>query len=351
MLAGCGREDVRVYQAPKDLPAGHPPMSAGGSGAGGILQAPPSGLPRVQWDLPAGWKELPAEQMRVGYFSIAGTNDSKAEVTIIPLAGLAGTDLENVNRWRGQIGSGPLSAEELAKVAVAVPVGEGEGQLFDLEGGADQTPRLRMLAAILRRDGKAWFFKMTGEDALVSSQKEAFTGFLKTLRFEAAGAPATAAAAATPAPAAVAAPAEAAAASPDRPAFTVPANWKEQAPGNMQAARFVPEGADGKADVSLAILPGDGGGRLANVNRWRRQLGLPPVAESELAAALRPLQVEGAESYLVEIANPGDGRSMVAAAVLRQGRSWFYKLTGTTDVVDREKSAFVKFVESARYAP
>jgi hypothetical protein len=326
-------------------------MTAASAASAGIPQRPPAGVPRVKWQLPAGWQELPAGQMRVGYFAIPGPDNQKAEVTIIPLPGLAGTDLDNVNRWRGQIGSGPLTAEELAKTALKVPIGGGEGQLFDLEGGADKTPRLRMIAAILRREGTAWFFKLTGEDKLVSGQKAAFTKFLETLTFEAAT---PAASAETPvtanAPAAVP-PAAAGGSSAGKPTFAVPPNWKEQAPGSMQAARYVPEGAEGKADVSVALLPGDGGGKLGNVNRWRRQLGLEPVAEADLAASLTTLKIEGAENYLVDLADPATKRRMVAAAVLRGGQSWFYKLTGEDALVTREKTAFVKFVESANYAP
>lgn len=353
--AGCDREQVQVYQAPKDGAVPGPSMAAASPLPGGIAQRPPPGVPQVRWQLPDGWKELPAGQMRVGYFAIAGPDNQKAEVTIIPLPGLAGSDLDNVNRWRGQIGSAPVPAEELAKTAVKVPVGGSEGQLFDLEGAADKSPRLRMVAAILRREGTAWFFKMTGDDALVASQKAPFTKFLETLKFEAAAAPATPAAAAEPtAPTPASAPGTpppARSAALGQPTFTVPATWKEQAPGAMQTARYVPEGADGKAEISVAMLPGDGGGKLGNVNRWRRQLGLEPLAEADLAASLSPLKIEGGESYLVDLAVPATKRRMVAAAVLRGGQSWFYKLTGDDTVVAREKAAFINFVESAKYVP
>lgn len=356
LAAGCGRETVQVYQAPKDVAGTGQAMTAASAAAAGIPQSPPAGVPQVKWQLPAGWQELPAGQMRVGYFAIPGPDNQKAEVTIIPLPGLAGTDLDNVNRWRGQIGSPPITADELTKAAVKIPVGGSDGQLFDLEGATDKTPRLRMVAAILRREGTAWFFKMTGEDKLVSSQKAVFTKFLETLRFEAGTSPAAAVTAGTPAPTPSASAATAGATGGAqggavKPSFTVPATWKEQAPGAMQTARYVPEGAEGKADVSVAVLPGDGGGKLGNVNRWRRQLGLEPVAEADLAASLTALKIDGAENYLVDLADPASKRRMVAAAVVRGGQSWFYKLTGDDAIVTREKAAFVNFIESAKYAP
>jgi hypothetical protein len=34
---------------------------------------------------------------------------------------------------------------------------------------------------------------------------------------------------------------------------------------------------DGKAEVTVSAFPGDTGGLLANLNRWRGQIGLEPV--------------------------------------------------------------------------
>ena len=113
-----------------------------------------------------------------------------------------------------------------------------------------------------------------------------------------------------------------------KPVFSVPASWKEQPPGSMQLAKYVPTGAEDQAEITVAVLPGDGGGTIANVNRWRRQLGLAPSAKRELRAALQPLSVNGAEAYLVDLANPETQKRMLAAGVVRGEQSWFYKLTG-----------------------
>jgi hypothetical protein len=348
LTAGCGREDIRVYEAPKDRAE---PVEAAAASPG-MGHPPVSAMPQVRWKLPAGWQERPAGTMRVGYFVIAGPDDHQAEVTIIPLTGTGGGDLDNVNRWRAQVGLGAVTAEELSKLAVKVPIGPFEGQMYDLSGEGYEAKRVRTLAAILRHEGTTWFFKMTGNDRLVGDQKGAFTEFLCSLSFDGAGA-ATAAAAATPSAQGVT-PAVAATAAPPggagKPKFTVPAHWQEQAPGSMQAARFVPKG-EGQAEVSVAMLPGDGGGTLANVNRWRRQLGLGPINEAELAKTVESRKIGDADGYWVDLQAPESDRRMVAAAVLRGAQSWFYKLTGDTASVEREKPAFVQFVESATYAP
>lgn len=352
LAAGCGREDIRVYEAPKDQPAAAEARSLPELGQPAAAARPP-----LVWQLPPGWEERPATAIRVGHFVIPGPGNQEAEVTVIPLAGTGGSDLDNVNRWRAQVNLPAITAEQLSRLAVSVPIGGFEGQSYDLVGDSYEADDQRTLAAILRREGTAWFFKMTGPAQLVGDQKGAFLEFLRTLRFGGASAgTGTAAAVASPAPpAAAAAPAASAAsaASGDAglPRWQVPEHWESQAPGAMQAVRFVPRDAVGRAEVSVAMLPGDGGGRLANVNRWRRQLGLGPISEADLPAAVQPLPAGGAAGYWVDLPAPESGRRLVAAAVQVGDRSWFYKLTGEAAVVEREKPVFLQFVQTAAYAP
>ena len=49
-----------------------------------------------------------------------------------------------------------------------------------------------------------------------------------------------------------------------------------------------------KAVVSISVLAGEGGGTLANVNRWRGQLSLPEMAEDGLPKATESLDVRAA---------------------------------------------------------
>jgi len=370
-LVGCGREDVRVYQAPKEQAA--PPTAADphagldmSAGLAAAARRPTASAP-LTWQAPGDWKEQPSGQMRVGFFTVAGDSNQQAEVTIIPLSGRAGGDLDNVNRWLDQLGAPAITTEQLGSLAENVIIAEAQGQLFDLRGPESAAARKRMLVAVLRRDGTSWFFKMMGDDALVGAQKRAFAGFLGTVRFQAssgaASEPAAAAAATVPA-ATPPSPATAGLPSPPtppmpaiagppptaKPTFTVPANWTEQTPGSMQLAKYVPAGASGKAEVTVAVLPGDGGGTGANVNRWRRQLGLEPWGEAALKTGVQPMKVDGAEAYLVDLGNPATQKRMIAVGVLHGGQSWFYKLTGETAAVEAERLSFVRFVEGARYA-
>ena len=336
LATGCDRSEVRSYQVPK---------STGEMSVLAATQALGPGTPH--WRLPAGWQEQLPGSMRVGSFAIVGDAGERAEVSIIPLAGMGGGDFENANRWRGQVGLPPVERAQLDTLAEAVVIAGSPARLFDFVGtppGASKPTRL--LAAILHRGDTAWFFKMTGDDKLGTAQKPAFVAFLKDITFEAVAVPAAPAVAAAAVRDPVTGPAAAA-----RPAWTVPAGWQEATPGPMQLAKFLAAGADGHAEVTVVTLPGTGGGPLPNVNRWRGQIGLPPVTEAELAKLLSPLPGAEAGSFLVDVVNPEKKNRLVAAMVGRGDSAWFYKLTGDEAAVGRAKEAFVQFVQTVKYAP
>jgi hypothetical protein len=97
---------------------------------------------------------------------------------------MAGGDLANVNRWRGQMNLGPIDENTLAKNAEHAQANGHDYLVVDLVSAApigDQQEKQRILAAILDESDRSWFIKMTGEDTAVASQKSAFTDFLHSL--------------------------------------------------------------------------------------------------------------------------------------------------------------------------
>jgi hypothetical protein len=332
-LAGCKREDIRVY----DIPAQKAVQTPG---------------------LPQGWQELPGGQMKVGNYSIEGRDGAKAQVTIIPLPGAAGNELNNVNRWRGQIGLPPIKSEDLNQAATEVKVAGEPARLFEVSGVAPQTDgTTRILAALQNRGDSVWFFKMMGNDGLVKEQKDTFLSFLDHYQYPDAGrgelpaVPTTAQT--TPAtqerngdtpkrelqPGTQPSPAK-----PDGSRWNSPAGWEPQQPGPMQDAKFLVAG--GKASVSISIFDGPAGGLLPNVNRWRGQLGLPAITEKALAPLLAPLDLPDTKAKLVDMT--GATERMVAAIVPRDEKTWYFKLLGETVAVASEKDTFLKFVKSAK---
>lgn len=225
LMAGCRKEQISTFSAPKESTS---------APAAKVSAPSPGASPMIQWTTPAGWEEQPASGMRVGSFAV--NRDGKhADVSIIPLAGMSGGELANVNRWRGQVGLPPVEAGKLEETAEKVSVGSTPAALYDVGGTDPQTKQpTRILASILSKDGTTWFFKMIGVGSadLVEKEKPAFKEFLKSIDFQ--GAP-TAAQANNQSPdaapllsAAANAPGAAAlgASSDEKPAWDVPTGWK-----------------------------------------------------------------------------------------------------------------------------
>ena len=338
-FTGCGREDIRVYDAPKERPVGRAAASA-----------PAPALPPIA--TPEGWVQQPADQFSLVKFAVRGKNDAAANITVSTLP--PSEEAANVNRWRGQVGMEPASAEDVAKLREPAKIGGHDAAMFDLVGIAADTPKkTRIIATLARLGDDMWFFKIMGDDALVAEQKAAFTKFTATFPLpghdhpieETAPAPAKTSASVVP-PAKVDAPAptqaEPAAAGSGR--WKIPASWKEEAPGAMQEAKFT--AASGRAVVTISIFPGETGGLRANVDRWRRQLGLGPISDEELPKVQAPLDLPGTTATVIDMT--GKEQRMVVALIVRGESTWFIKLLGEAAAVEAEKKAFLEFVKTAK---
>lgn len=133
--------------------------------------------------------------------------------------------------------------------------------------------------------------------------------------------------------------------------WSAPAHWKPKPASAMRRGSFaVTDESGAEADLSITAFPGDVGGDLANVNRWRGQLGLPPIAASELSTATQHLDFNGLHMTFVEIANPAGDKPqrIIGAFIPYEGATWFVKLTGPDALVAREKPALLSFLETIK---
>ena len=195
VATGCGRDSVKVYHVDTNdvasaAPAPEPAAATAAMPAtmpNGLPVPDNSGLPSLQFTQPAGWEKKAPTQMRVASFGVS-QNGKQADISVIPLAGMAGTDLANVNRWRGQVGLGALPETDVAALAEKVTVGDQPADLYDLTGTAPGSGNAdRIIGVIFHREDTSWFFKMSGDANLVEAQKPAFISFLKSVSFRRAG--------------------------------------------------------------------------------------------------------------------------------------------------------------------
>ena len=327
--SGCQKQEIQVYTAPKD-PRPAISTAVDEPDPGGTHSTVAKARPQVTWTLPEGWRETGPGQMSVASFSVPGPDAQSAQVTITPLARLGGRDTEIINMWREQVGLGPLSREEAARQFQPVQVGGESGNLFEVGGATTEgASPMKIVTAVLHRSDASWFYKLSGDATVVDSAKPVFVEFLKSVRIQE-----TAATSGDPATAAN-----------SKPSWRVPEQWKELPAGQMQVAKFaVPERGGAKAEVFVSVFPNDTGGALMNVNRWRKQIGLAEVPQSELSRLVSPLDPAQPDAILVDMTN--SSKRLLGAIVPRDGRYWFYKLHGDAAAVTPEKDAFVAFART-----
>ncbi len=132
--------------------------------------------------------------------------------------------------------------------------------------------------------------------------------------------------------------------------WTLPAGWKEaQGGGQMRYATLTAPVA-GKLDVSVVHLPGPAGGELANVNRWRNQLGLPPLVEADLAAARKTVKAAAGDLAVYDFTSAGAEKTRTIAGLASiQGETWFLKMTGDAGAVASARTAFLDLLGSVRF--
>lgn len=138
----------------------------------------------------------------------------------------------------------------------------------------------RMLAAMLPHGNQNWFFKVTGPaDALGKDQLTSFLALIKSVRFS-EGIDA-------------------------RPRWTLPEGWRELPASGMRYATLKFDAAGHSLELAISQLESAGGNSeetiLANVNRWRGQLQLPPIALDELPQNTLRVPVNGSTAILVNL--------------------------------------------------
>jgi hypothetical protein len=159
------RGEIRSYTIPKE----------GRERAGPSSKAGPASL---QWEIPSGWEEVPAEGMREGSFLVRGGGGGSADVSLVRLQGDGGGPVPNVNRWRQQLRLPLLPSDEILSQVETVETGQFKALVVDLTGASSR----RMLAAICPLSEQTLFVKMVGDDSTVDGARDSFMNFLKSIR-------------------------------------------------------------------------------------------------------------------------------------------------------------------------
>lgn len=264
---------------------------------------PPDTKP--SWTLPEGWQQLPGSQFRYATIRLP-EKDSGGKPLEISVSTAGGDVVANINRWRGQLNLKPIAADELARTTQTLKIDGHEATLVSLVGkGSGQ-----MSGAPFAGGGGALpaDHPPTSPSA-TSSGKSGGAGDLR---------------------------------------YTVPSEWSPGKPNAISLAAF--KVADGNKQAEITVSTA-GGELLANVNRWRGQLGLSPIDSAELAKSVKKIETLGSTGDYVEIIGPESAakhETILGVQTEAGGRTWFVKLRGDSDVAEQEKPRFEAFVKSLK---
>jgi hypothetical protein len=344
LIAGCGKNsEIKVYRVSKAPLEESVPQQQDAMPTNTAAPRMPGALASTNETAvttPPNWEPQPLSQMRQASFLVKGDNGAVADVSFVSLGSAAGDVLENVNRWLGQLGQVPITEQKLDEIAQRLHTSLGDMTIVDLAGlpkNADPARDGRIIAAMITTPEATLFFKMRGNADLTEAQKGEFLKWVAAVcdaQAQTGSSQMTAAAPQT--------------SSAPEIKWTLPDGWTEVPPSSMRYASFSAPGDErGKIDISVVTFPGDGGSDADNINRWRGQMGLAPVDATTVTSQVTPLKTGNTTFATTDIA--GDKTRTIAAWARRDGRVWFFKATGPSTAVEKQKPNFVKFIESVRF--
>ncbi len=178
------------------MPANHPPM--GGAAPAGMELAPVdpnlgSGDKAIAWQVPSGWEAVPpSSNLRRAQYRVPGKGGD-AECAVFYFGpGQGGDPQSNAERWAsqfvgpdGQPGSVKATTRQIEGGGVKVLFVEAKGTYLAgsmMGGPGNPVPGQALLGAIAEGPDANWFFKMTGPEATIDSQRSAFEQMLKSLK-------------------------------------------------------------------------------------------------------------------------------------------------------------------------
>jgi hypothetical protein len=247
------------------------------------------------WKLPEGWSQQGASGQRLATLKTE-SEGSTLELTVIPLS-LPDTPeamLANVNRWRNQLSLYPVSAEQLQQETTTIELEGARATLVNIVGEAPPAS-----AAMGRSAGSA-----------------------------AAARPRTPA-----------------------PQYETPEGWVDASDDDYSICALEFKQGDKQLRLTVTPLSGMAGGIDLNLNRWRKQVGLPDWTPEQMDEYAERLAVQGIEGYYIEAEGPADEPTDAVYGWLGKepGIMWFIKLRGDVELARSQRDVFRAFLKSFKF--
>ncbi len=126
--------------------------------------------------------------------------------------------------------------------------------------------------------------------------------------------------------------------------YTAPEGWKEFPASGIRKANLKVTDANGSAELTVLAFPGDVGGRLANINRWRGQIALDPATPEDLPEFTESYTIAGHRGLYIRL--EGKDQSILGALLPFHDNTWFFKLMGDHDTVFANEAGMKAFLDS-----
>jgi hypothetical protein len=135
--------------------------------------------------------------------------------------------------------------------------------------------------------------------------------------------------------------------------YSRPEGWEQLPPDpkGLYVVGFRAGEGNRSAEITVTMFPGEAGGMVPNILRWRRQLGMEDVSEAQVRQDIQSLPVAGVKASYVDLTGPalgGQPERILGVIVTHGARTWFLKMKGPADVVGRQKNNFEAFAGSLR---
>ncbi|HEX6885753.1 MAG TPA: hypothetical protein VF530_20435 [Planctomycetota bacterium] len=310
----------------------------------------------IAYDLPEGWRAVAPTRERLVNLRPAGHPEAECYLSFLP--GDGGGLVQNVNRWRAQLGAPELDAAAVAALPTHALLGrqaalvEAEGTFTGM-GGSSARAGFQLLGLAVSEPEGSLFLKFTGPAELVTAERERFLAFAGSLRLSAGhgtegevhgpgdghdhgpGAAQTEPVADS---------------APSGLRWTTPAGWRRGPARSMREVTFLFEGG---GECYVTRLMGTAGGLRGNLDRWSEQMGQGRLADAAFETLPRvdvlgtPVPVLAVEGSFTGM----DGRTLsdqglLGVAVIRDSDSLFVKFTGPAALVQAERENFLAFLTS-----
>ena len=129
--------------------------------------------------------------------------------------------------------------------------------------------------------------------------------------------------------------------------WNLPDTWVPSKGHSMRLASFDVPYSKGVGDLSIVSLSGSSGGLLANVNRWRGQVELEPINETDILTTSTVGESKMGPYRVFKMINDNKKGKAIIAAVLPTGeKTFFIKLTTDVQGISELEPSFKKFCSS-----